>query len=108
MLAAALLLSGAPVALKALSLAALAGHAAWRRPRRTPTAIHFAADGSCAVPQWQTGNLRLGAGTLICPFWIKLDLGRGVRRRYIFLFVDQVAPDDWRRLCALLALHGSE
>ena len=108
LLAAAVLLAGVPVALKALLCVALAAHAAVRRPRRGPTVIRVAGDGSCDVPEWRTGNRGLGAGTLICPFWIKLDLGRGLPRRYIFLFVDQVAPDDWRRLRALLARRGSE
>lgn len=108
LLAAAILLAGMPMALKAILLAALVGHGAVRRPRPGPTVIHVAADGSCDVPEWRTGNLSLGAGTLVCPFWIKLDLGRGIRQRYIFLFADQVGPDDWRRLRALLALRGSE
>lgn len=102
LLAAAVVLVAIPAVFKALALLALAGHAAVRRPRAEPRVIHVAADGSCAVPEWHTGSRALGAGTLICPFWIKLDLGAGLRQRYILLFADQIAAHEWRRLRALL------
>lgn len=108
LLATATLLVAAPAAVKVLALLALAGHAVVRRPRAAPSTIHVAADGSCAVPEWRTGNCRLGAGTLICPFWVKLDLGPGLRRRYILLIADQVGPLQWRRLRAVLRRATSQ
>jgi hypothetical protein len=34
---------------------------------------------------------------------VRLDLGKGSRRRDILLIADQVRPEEWRRLRALLA-----
>lgn len=108
LLAAAVALAGVPATFKALAFLALVGHAVVRRPRGAPRLIHVATDGSCAVPEWQTGNRKLGRGTLVCPFWIKLDLGPDQRQRYIFLFADQVGPHEWRRLRALLTRSQCE
>lgn len=102
LLAAAVVLVALPAVLKPLALLALFSHAAVRRPRSAPSVIHVAADGSCAVPEWRTAARRLGPGTLICPFWIRLDLNPGPGQRYILLFADQVAPREWRRLRAWL------
>jgi hypothetical protein len=108
LLAAAVALIGVPVIVKALAFLALLCHAAVRRPCASPRVLHVAADGSCAVPEWRTGNCGLGPRTLLCPFWLRLDLGRGFRQRYIFLFADQVAPHEWRRVRALLRRASSE
>ena len=71
------------------------------RPR--PGLVLVAEDGVCTVPEWQAGPRPLGARTLVCPFWVRLDLGAGPWRRDILLVADQVRPDEWRRLRALLA-----
>jgi hypothetical protein len=102
LLALAVALLAAPALLKALAFAGLVGHAAARRPRAGPRTIELGPDGCCAVPEWDTGRRGLGPGTLVAPFWVRLDLGPGVRRRYIFLFADQVEAAEWQRVRALL------
>ena len=72
------------------------------RPRGSPAGIVVTADGSCSVPEWRTGERPLGERTLVCPVWIRLDLGAGPWRRDILLIADQVRPEEWRRLRAIL------
>jgi hypothetical protein len=103
LLAAAVALVAAPEAIKVLAMIAIVGHGVVRRPRGRPRLVVVTADGFCAVPDWGTGRRPIGSRTLLCPFWVKLDLGRGLRRRDILLIADQVPPEDWRRLRALLA-----
>ena len=108
LVAAAVVLAALPALAKALAFVALLGHAAVRRPRAAPSVLRFAADGSCAVPEWRTAWQRLGPDTLICPYWIRIHLNRRVGPRYILLFADQVAPHEWRRLRALLRRSQSD
>ena len=70
--------------------------------------VVVSADGFCVVPEWQTGRTPLGSRTLVCPFWVRLDLGPGSRQRDILLIADQLRPDEWRRLRALLARARGE
>ena len=60
------------------------------------------ADAHCIVPAWSTGRLALGARTVVCPYWLRLDLGTGPQRRDILLVADQLPPFEWARLRALL------
>lgn len=108
LLAVAAALVAVPATVKAVTVLALVGHAVVRRPRAAPRVLHFTADGSCAVPEWQTPPRRLGPATLICPYWIRLHLNPGLGERYISLFADQVSSHEWRRLRALLARAPSE
>jgi hypothetical protein len=94
---------GWPPAIKVLCVIAVAAHGVARRPRESPRRIVLTADGSCIVPEWNTGPRPLGARTFVCPLWIRLDLGAGQKRRDILLLGDQVSPEAWRRLRALLA-----
>jgi hypothetical protein len=102
LLGAAVALVGWPLVLKGLALAAVVGHAVLRRPAPPPSLV-LVDDGACAVPEWQTGLQPLGARTLVAPFWVRLDLGRGPWRRDLILLVDQLEPKEWRRLRAALA-----
>jgi hypothetical protein len=45
----------------------------------------------------------LGPRTMVAPFWARLDLGKGSRPRELLLVADQLGPEDWRRLKAILA-----
>ncbi len=108
LLAVAAALVAVPTPVKALTLLALVGHAVARRPGGAPSVIQFAADGSCAVPEWETPSRPLGPATLICPYWIRLHVNPGRGQRYILLFADQVTTHEWRRLRALLARTQSE
>lgn len=103
LLAAALALVAAPEAIKVLAAVAIVAHGVARRPRARPRLVVVTADGFCAVPEWDTGRRPIGSRTLLCPFWVRLDLGRGPWRRDILLIADQVPAEDWRRLRALLA-----
>jgi hypothetical protein len=102
LLAAAALLVGWPVALKLLAIAAVVGHGIVRRPPASPRVVQVRADGLCVVPEWNTGTRPLGARTLVCPFWVRLDLGKGPWSRDLLLLADQIRPDEWRRLRSLL------
>lgn len=103
LLAAAVALVAAPEVIKVLAVLAIVWHGVVRRPHARPSLVVVTADGFCAVPEWATGRRAIGPRTLLCPFWIRLDLGRGPWRRDILLLADQVPPEDWRRLRALLA-----
>ena len=106
LLGAACVLVGWPVPIRALAFAAVVGHGILRRPGASPRVVHFSAEGRCAVPEWNTGARALGPRTLVCPFWVRLDLGMGPWRRDILLIADQMQPDEWRRLRALLLRSG--
>ena len=103
LLAAALVLLGVPWWARGVGLVALLGHAIARRPRSQPKRIVVTADAHCAVPEWCAGPLRLGARTLVCPHWIRLDCDAGSWRRDLVLFADQLDAGEWARLRALLA-----
>jgi hypothetical protein len=60
------------------------------------------ADAHCIVPAWNAGRLALGARTVVCPHWLRLDLGTGPQRRDILLVADQLGRVEWARLRALL------
>ena len=102
LLAVAFALTGWPISVRVLAIAAVAGHAVVRRPRPSPRVVQFGEDGRCVVPEWDVGARPLGARTLVCPFWVRLDLGMGPSRRDILLLADQMRPEEWRRLRALL------
>lgn len=101
-------LVGCPAALKVAGAAALVVHAVARRPARPPRAVLITEDGVCAVPEWRAGLRPLGPRTTMAPFWIRLDLGAGSPKRELLLLADQVTPEDWRRLRAMLARSRGE
>ncbi len=103
MVAAALVLTGVPWLVRAAALLAVAGHAIARRPRPVPKRIMLTADAEYAVPEWHSGRARLGARTLVCPYWIRLDCRLGSERRDLVLFADQLSVEEWARLRAFLA-----
>lgn len=102
MLVVAAALVGWPPLVKGLAAAAVVGHGIVLRPHRSPRLVVVSADGCCSVPEWQVGARPLGERTLVCPFWVRLDVGAGSRRRDILLIADQVRPEEWRRLRAIL------
>jgi hypothetical protein len=65
--------------------------------------VLVAEGGACAVPEWQIPWRPLGPRTTVAPFWVRLDLGAGAGTRELVLLIDQLAPEDWRRLNAVLA-----
>ena len=95
-------LVGWAVPLRLLAIAAVVGHCIVRRPTASPRIVLVAEGGRCVVPEWKTGPRPLGPRTLVSPFWVRLDLGTGPWRRDILLLADQMQPEDWRRLRALL------
>ena len=103
LLATAAILVGGPAWIKVLVVIAMGAHGVWRRPKASPGLVVVSEDGCCAVPEWSTGRRPLGSRTLVCPFWVRLDLGKGSRQRDILLIADQLPPEDWRRLRAILA-----
>ena len=98
----ALALVGWAVAFRLVAIVAIAVHGVVRRPAASPRTVVVAEGGFFAVPEWNTGARPLGPRTLISPFWVRLDLGAGPWRRDILLLADQVRPEEWRRLRALL------
>jgi len=102
LLGVAFALIGWAVPFRLLSIAAVVGHGIVRRPAASPRIVLVAEGGRCIVPEWNTGARPLGPRTLVSPFWVRLDLGAGPWRRDILLLADQVRPDEWRRLRALL------
>jgi hypothetical protein len=102
LLCAAFAIVGWPFAFKLPAVVAVIGHGVMRAPRASPRVVQVSEGGSCLVPEWRTGARRPGARTLVCPFWVRLDLGMGPWPRDILLVADQMRPDDWRRLRALL------
>jgi len=95
-------LVGWPVPVKVLAAMAVVGHGTFRRPRGPPGLVVVSAGGVCSVPEWQLEPRPLGERTLVCPFWVRLDVGEGRVRRDILLIADQVRPEEWRRLRAIL------
>jgi hypothetical protein len=95
-------LVGWAVPFRWLAIVAVVGHCVVRRPAVPPRTVVVAEGGRCVVPEWNTGARALGPRTLVSPFWVRLDLGRGPWRRDLLLFADQVRPEAWRRLRALL------
>jgi len=93
-------LSGLPWTLKLAACAALAAHAAVRRPA-APMPICRHSDGSWSLPLLALDRLALGPGTAAGPFWARLVL-RGPRTVVVVLLADQLGPEDWRRLQAEL------
>jgi hypothetical protein len=79
-------------------LAVVAGHAFVRRPVRTPTSIIVTEDATCLVPEWGLGPALLGPRTIVCTYWVRLE----TPRRDILLFIDQLGPEQWAGLRALL------
>jgi hypothetical protein len=102
LLAATALLVAWPWPAAAGALAAVVGHTWWRWPRRPPGVIVIGADASCAVPEHGIGPLALSPRTRIAPWWVRLDAREGRRRLDILLLADQLDPDDWRRLAAIV------
>jgi hypothetical protein len=86
-----------------LGFVAVVGHALLRRPEQTPPLVLLAEGGACAVPDWRTGMRPLGPRTIVAPFWARLDLGEGTPQRELLLIADQLAPEDWRHLNAVLS-----
>ena len=101
LLGVAFALVGWPWVFRLAAIVAVAGHGVARRPAASPRTV-LVGDGRCVVPEWNTGERPLGPRTLVCPFWARLDLGKGPWPRDILLFADQVRPEEWRRLRALL------
>jgi membrane-bound toxin of toxin-antitoxin system len=95
-------LVGWAVPFRLLAVAAVVAHCIVRRPCASPRTVLVAEGGRCAIPEWNTGARPLGPRTLVSLFWVRLDLGIGPWRRDILLLADQIRPDEWRRLRALL------
>jgi hypothetical protein len=102
LLVAAALLVAWPLASRVVALAAIAAHAVARRPRATPVSVLVGSDATCLVPEWGVSRAPLGPRTVVCAYWIRLDVGVVPPRRDILLFIDQLGPDQWARLRALL------
>ena len=102
LLAVAALLVGWSWFAKAVAIVAVLGHAAWRRPAPPPGVIEFGADGACSIPGLGLPPLALGTRTRLSPFWLHIVAGSGAETLDILLLVDQLEPDDWRRLSAIL------
>src|SRR5688572_27347886 len=103
LLVAAAVLAALPAGIEVLVVLAAVVHGVVRRPSAGPRVVLIAEGGFCVVPEWRTGLRPLGARTLLCPFWVRLDLGTGPWPRDLFLMADQVPPEEWRRLRARLA-----
>lgn len=102
LLVVAALLIGWAVPLKLLAVGTIAVHGVVRRPPASPRTVVVIEGGRCIVPDWSTGARPLGPRTLISPFSVRLDLGTGPWRRDLVLLADQMPPETWRRLRALL------
>ena len=102
LLGVALALVGWAAPFRLLAIVAVLGHCIVRRPAASPRIVLVAEGGRCVVPEWHTGPRPLGPRTLVAPFWVRLDLGMGPWRRDIVLVADQMSPEQWRRLRALL------
>ena len=102
LLGVASLLVGWAVLLKSVAIVAIAVHGFVRRPPASPRTVVVVEGGRCSVPEWNTGTRPLGPRTLVSPFWVRLDLGKGPWRRDLVLLADQMRPETWRRLRALL------
>ena len=87
---------------KLVAIVAIAVHGVVRRPPESPRTVVVTDGGRCIVPEWNTGARPLGPRTVVLPFWVRLDLGAGPWRRDIVLLADQVRPETWRRLRAVL------
>jgi hypothetical protein len=102
LLAVAALLVGWPWPVRAAWILAVLIHAALRRPRATPSLLIVGADGSWQIPEWGHETLPLARGSVLTPLGLALHLGIGPKRRHVLLLRDQVGPDDWRRLSAIM------
>jgi hypothetical protein len=85
-----------------LAVALTLGHAWWRRPRPRAASLTVAADGSCRIGEWGPDVLTLTDRTRITPFALDLHFRMGPKALRLLLLADQVDPDDWARLSAIL------
>jgi hypothetical protein len=65
-------------------------------------AVLVGSDATCLVPEWGVPRAALGPRTVVCTYWIRLAVGVAPSRRDILLFIDQLDPDQWAQLRALL------
>jgi hypothetical protein len=102
LLVAAALLVAWPSVFRIAAVALVAAHAVARWPRATPVSVLVGSDATCLVPEWGVSRAPLGPRTIMCTYWLRLDLGVGPLRRDLLLFIDQLGPDQWAQLRALL------
>jgi hypothetical protein len=101
-LAAAVLLVAWPLALRLAALVIVVVDAVARRPPAAPASLIVGSDATCLVPEWSSSRMPLGRRTVVCAYWIRLDVGSGSARRDILLFIDQLGLEQWALLRALL------
>lgn len=93
------LLVAASWELKAIGLVTLVAHGVRRRPAPPPAQLVLGADGSCVWPD-AIAAVRLGPRTRYTRGWVRLVDRSGALD--ILLLDDQLEPDDWARLSALV------
>lgn len=98
-LAAAALLVRVPASVALLALAGVAVHAWLRWPGPGPEWIVIAVDGACSVPG-RAGPMRPGPHSRLARRWVRLvSRADGLD---LLLVADQVRPEEWARVSALL------
>jgi len=101
LLAASLLLLGAPWLLKGLGLVTVLVRAVALAPGPT-LRIVYRSDGRVALPDLGLDDLVLGPRTRYTTSWVRFDLRGGPAAVDILLTADQVDPGVWRALQAEL------
>jgi hypothetical protein len=94
-------LSGWPLLVKWLGIAAAAAHAIARYPASAPVIV-AEGDGRWRVPEYGFDNLLPAAGTRFTGYWIVLRLRGASGRLNILLLADQLDRATWSRLLARL------
>ena len=102
LLAATALLIGWPWSLKVVAICAVVAHDLWRRPSSTRCVIEVGADAALRIAASSSTLLVPDRRTRLTPFWVRI-VARNQRDGVdILLLADQLDPEDWRRLSAIL------
>ena len=102
LLAATALLIGWPLSLQVAALCAIVAHGIGRRPSSTRSVIEVGADATFRVATSSTTAFEPDRRTLLTPFWVRIVARRKGDAVDILLLADQLDPEDWRRLTAIL------
>lgn len=77
-------------------------HAFGRRPELAPPLLALTPDGSWYSAGHGLSPFALGPGSVLAPYWLRLDLRSASARLNIVLVRDQIDEETWRRLSAVL------
>jgi hypothetical protein len=98
---------GPPSPLLACGGLLLVLHSVARYPSSAAETLARGADGLWSVPALGLDGLSIGYRTRYTTFWVRLELVGAARPLDMLLLADQLDPESWRVLQAILRRRGS-